>query len=80
MKIEIKSRDMVNSVIKDLLYAHECDQIIKALPIRQLEEHKSKKPKTTNSGMFEIQEWTDVRVMKKYVINFYIFQCMVYEI
>ena len=79
MKIEIKSRNMVNAVIKDLLYAHECDQIIRSLPIRQLEEHKSEIPKTINSGIFEIREWTDVRVMKKYVLYRIIFHCMVHR-
>ena len=30
MKIEIKSQDMVNVVIKDLLYSKECEQIVKS--------------------------------------------------
>ena len=65
MKIEIKSQDMVNVVIKDLLYSKECEQIVKSLPIRQLKARRSRKPETSDSGIFKIQEWTDVRVMKK---------------
>ena len=79
MKIEIKSLDMMNAVIKDLLYAHECDHITRSLPIRKLEEHKSERPKTINSGIFEIRDWTDIRVMKKYVLYCIFLHCIAYK-
>ena len=79
MKITIKSHDIVNFVIKDLLYPHECDQIINSLSIRELEEHTSEIPKTIDSGIFKVQEWTDVRVMKKYVLKCVLLQYMLHR-
>lgn len=79
MKITINSHDMVNFVIKDFLYPHECDHIIKSLSIRELEEHTSEIPKTIDSGIFKVQEWTDVRVMKKYVLKCVFFHYMVHR-
>ena len=68
MKIEITSHDMVNAVIKDLLYHHECEHIVESIPIQKLQEHRSQKPGIQYAN---IKEWADVRVMKKYDLNIY---------
>ena len=65
MKFEIKSHDMVNAVIKDLLYSHECERIVESIPIKKLQEHQSQTPERP-----KIKEWTDVRVMKKYDLKY----------
>ena len=67
MKIEITSHDMVNAVIKDLLYHHECEHIVESIPIQKLQEHRSEKPEIEYAN---IGEWADVRVMKKYDLRY----------
>ena len=62
MKIQINSYDPYHVVIKELLYNHECDQIVQPLA-KHLKSHPDKA--TKNLSLLGNREWADVRVMKK---------------
>ena len=59
MKIEIHSQNPYHSVIKELLYPHECDKL-KVPLVRLLDGRRKGHPQHQPS-----LEWTDIRVMKK---------------
>ena len=67
MKIQINSLDPFHLTVKELLYNHECDEIKKPLAPK-LRTHQAKKP-----NRLKRREWSDVRVMKKYVISITIY-------
>ena len=59
MKVETKSMNPLHSVIKELIYPHECDKMSSPL-VHLLDKRRKnyKKPSPT-------KDWTDIRVMKK---------------
>ena len=61
LKIEINSYDPFHLTIKQLMFSHECDEII-ANNTHKLDLWKGPKAKH-----HEKLPWTDVRIMQKYV-------------
>ena len=63
MKIQVNSVNPYHTVIKELLYTHECDRLngplVKRLDKRNREYSKPQVPGKSTA------EWTEIRVMKK---------------
>ena len=68
MKIQVNSRNPFHAVIKELLYHHECDRI--QTPLAWMLDERNKEQYGTPQYSFE---WTDIRVMKKYEIPYFLY-------
>ena len=65
-RFEVNSYDPFHVTIKQLLFPHECDDIV-SNNTHYLRPHTAKKKK-----FHETRPWTDVRIMQKYVSFSYI--------
>ena len=64
MKLEIKSYNPYNVVVKELSFANECDGITSQLAP---ELHTWNMPRFRTKALGKDEQWSAVRVMKKYV-------------